>query len=192
MELKRLTVRSHELCILRDGAGCWVMPALCVPALSWVNGSLVRAGLAGDTPLPAAPTGHLSKVSTTAVIPLLLPAEVATLRKQHPRDTFLMSLPTALRNLRKTPRVKAQWRAVADNVFTSLDSLEDYVRDLGGGAPGPAGAGAPAAHDHVRYMNCIWGPVGPRGGLWVVALVGLKFKFGGTAGWSQGGREIIP
>jgi hypothetical protein len=30
-----------------------------------------------------------------------------------------MSLPAALRNLRKSPGVKAQWRAVADDVFTS-------------------------------------------------------------------------
>lgn len=113
MELKRLHVCSRMLCILHHGEEWWVAPALCTPPLSWVQGSQLRSGL--DTPLPDTPSGHFCTVATAAVMPLLLPAEAAALKKKHPRSTFLMSLPAALRNLRKMSG-KAQWRAMADDV----------------------------------------------------------------------------
>jgi len=105
-----------------------------------------------------------------------------------------MSLPAALRNLRKTPRVKAQWKAVADDVFTSLENLEAYIHDLGGGAPGPAGAGAPAPNIHVRSMHYPFRAMGARGRLWVVQPAGSQIQKCGTAGGCSGhfGRRNLP
>jgi len=184
-------VLSHRLCLLSRDAQWWVVPALCEPPLSWVEGYLVSRNTAAD-PLPDTPTGHTSKVPTAAVIPHLLPTEAAALQRQHPRRTFLMSLPAALRNLRKSPGVKAQWKAVADGVFVSRDTLEAYVHDLGGGAPGP-GAGAPAAHDHVRYMRYGWSAMGASGRPRVVVHAGAQIQTREeTARWSQHfGRRIL-
>lgn len=105
-----------------------------------------------------------------------------------------MSLPAALRNLRKTPGVKAQWKAVADDVFTSLENLEAYIHDLGGGAPGPAGAGAPAPNIHVRSMHYPFRAMGARGRLWVVQPAGSQIQKCGTAGGCSGhfGRRNLP
>ena len=102
-----------------------------------------------------------------------------------------MSLPAALRNLRKTPRVKAQWRAVADDVFTSLENLEAYIHDLGGGAPGPAGAGAPAPNIHVRSTRYPFRAMGARGRLWVVQPAGSQIQKCGTAGGTQPSDEKL-
>ena len=193
MEPRRLHVHSHQIFVVHQGAEWWVIPALCAPPLSWVKGAQLHANTVAD-PLPATPNGHVCTVATSAVLPLLLPAEAAALQKQHPRSTFLMSLPAALRNLRKTPRVKAQWKAVADDVFTSLENLEAYIHDLGGGAPGPAGAGAPAPNIHVRSMNYSFRAMGARGRLWVVQPAGSQIQKCGTAGGCSGhfGRRNLP
>ena len=177
MEAIHLSIGANKFVLVRDGQRCWVAPLLCHPALTWTEGYKVRDGMKpADTP-----AGFYTTVPTGELLPALLPSEAAQLRAKQPRKVCLLSLPAALRNLRKMPG-KAQWRAVADDVFTSLENLEAYIHDLGGGAPGPAGAGAPAPNIHVRSMHYPFRAMGARGRLWVVQRAGSQIQKCGTAG----------
>ena len=189
MEAIHLSIGANKFVLVRDGQRCWVAPLLCHPALTWTEGYKVRDGMKpADTP-----AGFYTTVPTGELLPALLPSEAAQLRAKQPRKVCLLSLPAALRNLRKMPG-KAQWRAVADDVFTSLENLEAYIHDLGGGAPGPAGAGAPAPNIHARSMHYPFRAMGARGRLWVVQPAGSQIQKCGTAGGCSGhfGRRNLP